>query len=115
MQQAGREKRETHGPSGDVPDEARVSESTGVGPPGRVSIASWKAPSECGTTQKNLTSYRLWVRKFQGLVKSKSPVELGGEDVKAFLTDLAVREGVAGSTQNDSLVLLAHPLGPASG
>ena len=44
----------------------------------------------------------MWLRKFQSFVASKPPGELGGEDVKKFLSDLAVRHEVAGSTQNQA-------------
>ncbi|MDD5201049.1 MAG: integron integrase [Terrimicrobiaceae bacterium] len=46
--------------------------------------------------------YQMWVRKFQAFTRSKPPGELDGEDAKRFLTDLAVRERVAGSTQNQA-------------
>ena len=51
---------------------------------------------------KTFTAYRLWVQKFQAFVRSKPTGELDGEDTKRFLTDLAVRQGVAGSTQNQA-------------
>lgn len=49
-----------------------------------------------------LKTYRLWVRKFQAFVKSRAPEEVSVGDVKAFLTDLAVNQGVAASTQNQA-------------
>lgn len=64
---------------------------------------------------KTLATYRMWVRKFQGFVGSKAPRELGPEDVKLFLTDLAVGRGVAASTQNQAfnalLFFFRHVLG----
>jgi len=64
---------------------------------------------------RTLDTYRMWARKFQGFVKSKAPGDLGPGDVKAFLTDLAVREGVAASTQNQAfnalLFFFRHVLG----
>ncbi|HET7238002.1 MAG TPA: phage integrase N-terminal SAM-like domain-containing protein [Terrimicrobiaceae bacterium] len=66
-------------------------------------------------SQKTFAAYRLWVRKFQGFVRSKPPGDLGREDAKGFLTDLAVRQGVAGSTQNQAfnalLFFYRHVLG----
>ena len=66
-------------------------------------------------SKKTFAAYRLWVRKFQGFTKSKPPDSLHREDVKAFLTDLAVRHGVAGSTQNQAfnamLFFYRHVLG----
>ena len=49
-----------------------------------------------------LRTYRHWVVKFQAFVHSKAPADLGTEDVKDFLTDLAVRHRVAASTQNQA-------------
>jgi len=51
---------------------------------------------------KTLEAYRLWVAKFQGFVRSRPTGELGTEEVRGFLTDLAVRQGVAASTQNQA-------------
>ena len=47
-------------------------------------------------SRKTLSTYRLWVRKFQAFLKSKPPGELSTDDVKAFLTDLAVNQGGGG-------------------
>ena len=62
-----------------------------------------------------LDAYRFWIRKFQGFVRSKPAEDLGGGDVKGFLTDLAVRQGVAASTQNQAfnalLFFYRHVLG----
>jgi hypothetical protein len=41
---------------------------------------------------KTLDAYRFWIRKFQGFVRSRPAEDLGGGDVKRFLTDLAVRQ-----------------------
>jgi hypothetical protein len=69
--------------------------------------ASWQAEFEKLTgairmrnySATTLRTYRHWVAKFQAFVHSKAPADLGTEDVKDFLTDLAVRHGVAASTQ----------------
>jgi hypothetical protein len=69
--------------------------------------ASWRAEFEKLTgairmrnySPTTLRTYRHWVAKFQAFVYSKAPADLGTEDVKDFLTDLAVRHGVAASTQ----------------
>ena len=45
-------------------------------------------------------AYRMWVQRFQAFARSKPPGELDDEDVKGFLTDLAVRQEVAGSAQS---------------
>jgi integron integrase len=63
---------------------------------------------------KTLEAYRQWTRKFQAFVRSKQPTDLDGEDVKRFLTFLAVERGVAASTQNQAfnalLFLFRHAL-----
>jgi len=53
-------------------------------------------------SRKTLSTYRMWLRKFQSFVRTKPSAELGGEDAKQFLSDLAVRHEVAGSTQNQA-------------
>jgi len=53
-------------------------------------------------SEATLRSYRGWTRKFQGFTKSKDPQLLSDTDVKAFLSDLAVNQGVAASTQNQA-------------
>jgi site-specific recombinase XerD len=64
---------------------------------------------------KTRAAYRLWVQKFQSYVRSKAPSDLDSGDVKGFLTDLAVRRGVAASTQNQAynalLFFFRHVLG----
>lgn len=64
---------------------------------------------------KTLEAYRLWVGKFQGFVRSRPTGELATEEVRGFLTDLAVRQGVAASTQNQAfnalLFFYRHVLG----
>ena len=53
-------------------------------------------------SDKTLEADRYWIRKFQAFVRSKLPDHLNTEDVKGFLTDLAVRQNVAGATQNQA-------------
>jgi len=64
---------------------------------------------------KTLEIYSLWVRKFQSFMKSKKPCDLDTEDVKNFLTHLAVDNNVAASTQNQAfnslLFFYRHVLG----
>jgi len=65
-------------------------------------------------SSKTLKSYRSWARKFQGFTRSKTPDELSAEDVKAFLSFLAVEKQVSASTQNQAfnalLFLFRHVL-----
>ena len=51
---------------------------------------------------KTFQTYAKWVRQFQEFVNSKHPDELTTEDVKSFLTHLAVDGQVAASTQNQA-------------
>ncbi len=51
---------------------------------------------------KTLKSYSTWVRKLQSFLKSKNPDELSTEDVKSFLTFLAVDQKVSASSQNQA-------------
>lgn len=53
-------------------------------------------------SRKTLKTYAHWSRKFQRFLKNKSPQELTGEDVKAYLTHLAVTCKVASTTQNQA-------------
>jgi integron integrase len=65
-------------------------------------------------SRKTLKTYALWSRKFQRYLKNKSPDELTSDDVKAYLTHLAVDCHVAASTQNQAfnslLFLFRHAL-----
>jgi len=53
-------------------------------------------------SRKTLAAYRLWVGKFQAFVHSRPTDQLGGDEVRGFLTELAVRYGVAAATQNQA-------------
>jgi len=63
---------------------------------------------------KTLQAYRSWIRSFQAFTLSKSPELLDMDDVKNFLTSLAVKKKVAASTQNQAfnalLFLFRHVL-----
>lgn len=51
-------------------------------------------------SRKTLKHYADWGRKFQNYLKDKTPGELSDQDVKDYLTHLAVREKVSSSHQN---------------
>jgi integron integrase len=51
---------------------------------------------------KTLQAYRSWIRQFQNFTHSKAPELLNMDDVKNFLTFLAVQKKVAASTQNQA-------------
>lgn len=63
---------------------------------------------------KTLKTYKLWMRKFQAFTRSKPPQSLTPDDVKEFLTWLAVKREVSASTQNQAfnalLFLFRHVL-----
>jgi integron integrase len=48
-------------------------------------------------------TYLYWIRRFVWFHNLKHPRELGGQEVEAFLTSLAVQGRVAASTQNQAL------------
>ncbi len=53
-------------------------------------------------SRETLKHYADWSRKFQSYLKHKDPAELSSEDVKTYLTYLAVKCNVASSTQNQA-------------
>jgi integron integrase len=68
---------------------------------------------------KTLKSYRTWVYKIQAFLNSKAPESLDSEDVKRFLTHLAVEMKVSASSQNQAfnalLFFYRHVLGKEFG
>ncbi len=64
---------------------------------------------------KTLKSYTSWARKLQGFTRNKPPSELIMDDVKSFLTHLAVDRNVSASSQNQAfnalLFVFRHVLG----
>jgi integron integrase len=53
-------------------------------------------------SRKTFAAYRFWVARFQAFVRSRPTAELGANEVRGFLSELAVRHGVAASTQNQA-------------
>jgi integron integrase len=53
-------------------------------------------------SRKTLVTYANWTRKFQHFLKDMPPARLSPEEVKAYLTYLAVNCKVAASTQNQA-------------
>ncbi len=51
-------------------------------------------------------AYANWIRRFILFHGKRHPQEMAGPEVVAFLTDLAVRGGVAASTQNQALAAI---------
>ena len=52
-------------------------------------------------------TYIKWIRRFILFHNTRHPDEMGAAEVKAFLTDLAVNQSVAASTQNQALSALS--------
>ena len=53
-------------------------------------------------SRKTLKTYAHWTRQFQKFLKNKPPLKLAGDDVKDYLTWLAVKCHVASTTQNQA-------------
>ena len=53
-------------------------------------------------SHRTLKVYKLWLEKFQTFTKSKTLKKLNDQDIKDFLTFLAVEKKVAASTQNQA-------------
>jgi len=53
-------------------------------------------------SRRTLQTYRMWARKFQTYVKSKSPELLDSTDAKKFISFLAIEKQVSASTQNQA-------------
>ncbi len=56
-----------------------------------------------GLAKRTEAAYVSWIRRFIIANGKRHPRELGRREVEAFLTQLAVRDGVAPSTQNQAL------------
>jgi integron integrase len=106
-------------PTSVPPAPLRTVTSPVPGPPGRGDTAdgeSWQHLFEELSnsiqrkqySSKTLATYRHWIGRFQTFSRSKAPGELGDEDVKAFLTYLAVDLRVAASTQNQAFNALLY-------
>ena len=52
-------------------------------------------------------AYVHWIRRFILANGRRHPSDLGPDEVRAFLSDLAVREGVSASTQNQAMAALS--------
>jgi integron integrase len=57
-------------------------------------------------SRRTVAAYADWIRRFILFHGRRHPRDLDAEDVKAFLSDLAVRQGVAASTQNQAVAAL---------
>ena len=110
-------------PKGRIPSQAQISERGGAVYTGlKQTGASWielydKLESAIKVrhySPKTLDAYRSWIRKLQAFTKSKDPRLLSMEDVRDFLSFLAVEKKVSSSSQNQAfnalLFLFTHGL-----
>jgi len=89
---------------------SQAGPSPGKKPAERESGASWKAEYDSLQDEikvrhyspKTLQTYKEWVHHFQTFLRSKAPESLSAEDVKEFLTSLAVKRKVSSTTQNQA-------------
>src|SRR5574339_205674 len=58
-------------------------------------------------SKRTIESYLVWIKDFILFHDKKHPREMGGSEVEAFLTHLAVKRNVAASTQALALNALA--------
>lgn len=77
--------------------------------------AKWqRTPGELATRTRSILrmkhysirteySYLMWIRRFVQFHGMKHPLDMGSKEVEAFLSHLAVKEEVAGPTQNQAL------------
>lgn len=101
---------------------SRRSQFTDAGYQERSASPEWDRVLETMVTEikmrhysrKTLKTYALWSRNFQRFLKDKPPMDLTTEDVKEYLSFLAVKSRVAASTQNQAfnslLFLYRHGL-----
>ena len=59
-------------------------------------------------------AYTGWVRRFIIFHKKRHPVEMGEDEVKAFLVDLAEKRKVSAATQNQALNAIVFLYGQCS-
>jgi integron integrase len=55
---------------------------------------------------RTIEAYTTWIKRYVRFHKLRHPAQMGAAEVSAFLTDLAVQQRVAASTQNQALAAL---------
>ena len=86
-----------------VREDIKVFDSKAKADPWYIAIDSIKNEIELRHySKKTLKAYSLWAEKLRYFTKSKLPESLTPEDVKAFLTFLAVKKKVSASSQNQA-------------
>jgi site-specific recombinase XerD len=51
---------------------------------------------------RTLEAYRFWVARFQAFVRSRPTAKLSNQEVRGFLSSLAVQRGASASSQNQA-------------
>jgi hypothetical protein len=60
-------------------------------------------------------AYTAWIRRFIEFHRSRDPVEMGADEIGAYLTYLAIERKVAPPTQNQALNALLPSIAACSG
>lgn len=74
-----------------------------------------KTMRERGLLWRSESTYRGWAARFARFLEPRSPYAASGEDVAAFLSDLAVRHRISPATQKQALNALAFLMQQALG
>lgn len=74
-----------------------------------------KTMRERGLLWRSESTYRGWAARFARFMEPRSPYAASGEDVAAFLSDLAVRHRISPATQKQALNALAFLMQQALG
>ena len=86
-----------------IHEDIKRFESKTIEDPWRIAVNSIKNEIELRHySKKTLKAYTLWAEKFRYFTKDKLPESLTPEDVKDFLTFLAVKKKVSASSQNQA-------------
>jgi len=87
----------------EIHEEIKSFDSKAIGDPWRIAVDSIKNEIKLRHySKKTLKAYSLWAEKFRYFTKNKLPESLTPEDVKDFLTFLAVKKKVSASSQNQA-------------
>lgn len=96
----------SHRTAGQASSEAGPSNPGAAGKPPRLLDQVRARMRRLGLARRTEEVYVSWIRRFILSQGKRHPRELGAPEVEAFLTELAVRNRVAASTQNQALAAL---------
>ena len=87
----------------EIQEDVNMFDSQAIDDPWSVAVDSIKNEIQVRHySKKTLKAYSLWAEKFRYFTKNKLPESLTPEDVKDFLTFLAVKKKVSASSQNQA-------------